>query len=237
MKKDSACIVGWATVALQKTLNYPPHGRKTLKDRSNERGGGYSELLICPPHTLILCPCRRGGGFFQPQRLEDTMKQEKDLSLPLEGFARLTQITRVLAVSRPTLYKWIQDGKFPPPIKLGRISVWPVDVVRQEISRRGGPVLQAPSAECMRFIDHFIDTDKQLLGAREAYTFLGISRASMYRYIKSGHIPAPQYMGCTPLWQLGNLRRVYDNLPIEPASDRPAGGRRRRLPADKLSPT
>lgn len=72
------------------------------------------------------------------------MKQEKDLSLPLEGFARMVQVTRVLAVSRPTLYRWIQLGEFPPPTKWGCISVWPVDVVRQEIVRRGGPVRQQP---------------------------------------------------------------------------------------------
>ena len=137
------------------------------------------------------------------------MKQEKDLSLPLEGFARMTQVRYALAVSRPTLYRWIQLGEFPPPIKLGRISVWPVDVVRAEISRRGGPVLQK----------HFegIDDEHRLLGAQEAQSFLGISRASMYRHIKIGNIPAPQYMGCTPLWQLGDLRRVSEHLPSEPA--------------------
>lgn len=74
------------------------------------------------------------------------MKEERDLSLPLEGFARLAQVTRALAVSRPTLYRWIQLGLFPKPIKWERISVWPVDVVRQEIVRRGGPVIQ-PNAE------------------------------------------------------------------------------------------
>lgn len=140
------------------------------------------------------------------------MKLEKDLSLPMEGFARMAQVTRVLAVSRPTLYRWIQLGEFPPPIKLGRISVWPVDVVRQEVSRRGGPVLQKTAEKHIVSTNTLQDDDQRLLGAREAWTFLGISRASMYRHIKNGHIPAPQYMGCTPLWQLGDLRRVYEKL-------------------------
>lgn len=75
------------------------------------------------------------------------MKQEKDLALPLEGFARMSQVRYALAVSRPTLYSWIQLGEFPLPTKWGRISVWPVDVVRQEIVRRGGPVISLSAAE------------------------------------------------------------------------------------------
>lgn len=64
------------------------------------------------------------------------MKQEKILSLPLEGFARPAQVAYALGVSRPTLYRWVQIGEFPKPQKFGRITVWPVAVVRQEIAAR-----------------------------------------------------------------------------------------------------
>lgn len=66
-----------------------------------------------------------------------------DDGLPLTGFVRertlvgdrpskrkKTRAPGILGVSAPTLWRWVKEGKFPPPRKLGRITVWPVDEVR-----------------------------------------------------------------------------------------------------------
>ena len=56
------------------------------------------------------------------------------LSLPAEGFARPAQVAHAFGVSRATLYNWIKGGSFPGPQKHGeRISVWPVEIVREHI--------------------------------------------------------------------------------------------------------
>jgi predicted DNA-binding transcriptional regulator AlpA len=68
-------------------------------------------------------------------------KQTKDLSLPLEGFARPAQVAHAFGVSRATLYNYIKDGKIPEPEKDGkRISRWPVAVIRECLARQGGSV-------------------------------------------------------------------------------------------------
>ena len=61
-------------------------------------------------------------------------------SLPETGYVRLEQIIGskkknippLIPVSRATVYKWISEGKFPPPEKpFGyRISLWNVKNIR-----------------------------------------------------------------------------------------------------------
>lgn len=68
-------------------------------------------------------------------------KQPRDLSLPMEGFARPAQVAHAFGVSRATLYNYIKDGKIPKPEKDGeRISRWPVSVIRECLKKQGGSV-------------------------------------------------------------------------------------------------
>jgi prophage regulatory protein len=39
-------------------------------------------------------------------------------------YYRLKQLTETLSISKSTIYSWIQQGLFPKPIKIGRISLW-----------------------------------------------------------------------------------------------------------------
>ena len=65
----------------------------------------------------------------------------RDLSLPLEGFARPAQVAHAFGVSRATLYNYIRAGKIPKPEKDGaRISRWPVAVIRECLEQQGGSV-------------------------------------------------------------------------------------------------
>ena len=88
----------------------------------------------------------------------------------------------------------------------------------------------------MNYTDDLTNDGQRLLGAKETMQYLNnMPKTTFYRNIKRGHIPAPRYMGCTPLWQLGDLRRVYENLPSEPASERLTAGRGNRLSTKILS--
>lgn len=37
----------------------------------------------------------------------------------LTGFLRDTEIARRYSISRPTVWRWVKEGKFPKPLKLG----------------------------------------------------------------------------------------------------------------------
>lgn len=68
--------------------------------------------------------------------------------LPETGYLRLSQIVgkkptaddpglpALVPVSASTLWQWVRDGKFPPPVKLGpRTTAWSVESVRAYLQR------------------------------------------------------------------------------------------------------
>ena len=70
------------------------------------------------------------------------MKKAKDLSLPLEGFARLDQVLHAFGIRKTTLYERIKQGKMPAPIKGDlRMNRWPVAVIRECLAKEGGSVI------------------------------------------------------------------------------------------------
>lgn len=76
-------------------------------------------------------------------------KQPKDLSLPLEGFARPAQFAYALGISESLFWEWVKEERIPKPIKIEglRISRWPVDEVRRVIAEQGGYTLQPKHQE------------------------------------------------------------------------------------------
>lgn len=73
--------------------------------------------------------------------LELTMKQknhENEAYFPGKElrFLRLPDIRRKLGVSRSTVYFWITQNRFPAPLKIGRMSVWPESKIDQWMLRR-----------------------------------------------------------------------------------------------------
>lgn len=54
--------------------------------------------------------------------------------LPNAGFVRLTDVLKVIPVSKTTWWKGIQTGRFPKPVKLSeRTTAWHVDEIRSLI--------------------------------------------------------------------------------------------------------
>jgi hypothetical protein len=61
-------------------------------------------------------------------------------SLPNEGFVRLSGIIgpgQPIPVSKSTWWAGVKTGRFPPSVKLGRITVWRVEDIRALIERAG----------------------------------------------------------------------------------------------------
>ena len=57
---------------------------------------------------------------------------------------RLPEVRKIVPLSRPTIYRRIQEGKFPAPIKDGRCSLWDEAEVRAYVARLFG---QRPPGE------------------------------------------------------------------------------------------
>jgi predicted DNA-binding transcriptional regulator AlpA len=60
------------------------------------------------------------------------------LSMPEEGFLRLSQVLQIIPVSRSSWFAGIRAGKYPAQVKLGpRTSAWRVEDIRALIERAG----------------------------------------------------------------------------------------------------
>jgi predicted DNA-binding transcriptional regulator AlpA len=61
---------------------------------------------------------------------------ENNNILPREGFARLSNVIRILGIKKTTLWNWVKTGYFPKPVKLGpRTTAWRVGDVRDFIAK------------------------------------------------------------------------------------------------------
>ncbi len=55
---------------------------------------------------------------------------------PRDRFIRLPAVELATGFKKSTLYGWIKEGKFPPPIQIGRASVWPESSIFQWVQDR-----------------------------------------------------------------------------------------------------
>ncbi|TAM06381.1 MAG: AlpA family phage regulatory protein [Paraburkholderia sp.] len=57
--------------------------------------------------------------------------------MPTTGFIRASNLVKVLGISSPTLYRWMDTGVFPKSVQIGpKATGWNVDVVRTWIDAR-----------------------------------------------------------------------------------------------------
>lgn len=40
------------------------------------------------------------------------------------GFSRLKQVKEIVPMSDSGLWKWVKEGKFPAPVKVGKVTFW-----------------------------------------------------------------------------------------------------------------
>lgn len=48
------------------------------------------------------------------------------------GYLRLKEVVKRVPVAKSTIWLWVSDGRFPPPIKLSeRVTAWPVSSIEE----------------------------------------------------------------------------------------------------------
>ncbi len=69
-----------------------------------------------------------------------TQPNSEEYILPQEGFVRQPVVLKVLGISKSTLWRRIQDGVYPRPVKLStRTSAWRVKDIRALIHSYDDP--------------------------------------------------------------------------------------------------
>ncbi len=72
------------------------------------------------------------------------MKQHENTSPlsrgPTTGFLRLSEVLKLIPLSKTTFWEYVRQGKFPKPIKLGvRASAWRIEDVQALIDVLSNP--------------------------------------------------------------------------------------------------
>ena len=69
-------------------------------------------------------------------------------------------------------------------------------------------------------MDDLMNDNHRLLSVKEARAFLGnMPVSTFYLRIQRGQIPKARYLGSTPVWRLGDLRAIYNQLPDKPVDE------------------
>jgi len=75
------------------------------------------------------------ADFAKPQ---ETQMETNNLNQGQERLIRLPSTLSMVGIGRSTLYDLISKGRFPPPLKIGRIALWRESEVQQWISELNG---------------------------------------------------------------------------------------------------
>jgi prophage regulatory protein len=68
------------------------------------------------------------------------ISQDAAAGLPAHGYVRWAQLSRIVPVSRVTMWRMVQKGEVPAPIRLStRVSAWRVEDVRRRLKRDKPP--------------------------------------------------------------------------------------------------
>ena len=66
------------------------------------------------------------------------------LTLPETGFVRLPTVLHHIPVGRSTWWEGIQTGRFPAPVKIGGVTVWRAEEIRELIASIGQGLCSGP---------------------------------------------------------------------------------------------
>lgn len=57
-------------------------------------------------------------------------------SPPRDRFIRLSEVEAISGCKKTTIYTMLRVGRFPRPVRMGRITVWPETAVHQWVQDR-----------------------------------------------------------------------------------------------------
>lgn len=74
-----------------------------------------------------------------------THPSERPIALPETGFLRQSQVLLFVPISKSTLWRRVDSGSFPAPLKLSaRVTAWRAEDVRRWILDQGDQVPRSP---------------------------------------------------------------------------------------------
>ena len=67
-----------------------------------------------------------------------------------DGLLTIGDLERIFKCSRSSIYRWIDDGEFPSPIKIGKLSRWSKESIEKYFRDRGGFIVTHSTQEKRR---------------------------------------------------------------------------------------
>ncbi len=95
---------------------------------------------------------------------------------------RLPEVTKMLGCAQNTVYKMVEDGRLPPPVRTGGVVRW-----------------------WQHEIEEALEYDKKLVTTRAAMEWLQVSRGTLRRMVEDGRVPPPVRRGGTDHWLRDDL--------------------------------
>lgn len=94
-------------------------GHRTVGELVQERAAAAHEIRMLRAELLKLRGIRDRGGAVAAF----PVNSEKSAAASRQLLIRLTDLCEQLAISRSTIYCWVSEGKFPPPVRIGDRAV------------------------------------------------------------------------------------------------------------------
>lgn len=95
-------------------------GRRTIGELTQERAAAVQEIRALRGELHKLRGARNRSDRFSAGAPESA---EDPAAVPRQLLMRLTELCAQLAVSRGTIYRWLNEGKFPRPVRIGERAV------------------------------------------------------------------------------------------------------------------
>ena len=106
--------------------------------------GNCGKFATSFPHKCALkfCSTRLILRLRTTPKASSSAKENEMVNLhpSAQGFIRLRDVLKHVPVGKSTIWNWVRQGKFPPPVKLSdRVTAWSVAAVEQWVSERLTP--------------------------------------------------------------------------------------------------
>ncbi len=68
----------------------------------------------------------------------NTVMRMREEGERMEGLMRLTDVLRLVPVSRSTWWKWVREGRAPRGVKIGQVTMWRVRDIQRFLENPEG---------------------------------------------------------------------------------------------------
>jgi prophage regulatory protein len=106
-------------------------GRRTLGELLQDREAAAHEIMrLRSKLSQATSPLSKGPAELKTNRLVATEPRPEELAFRPGTLLRLTEVCRMLALSRSSIYKRLAEQQFPKPVRLGPGTVrWRIEAI------------------------------------------------------------------------------------------------------------